>query len=201
MRYVKSCVTNQLEIDKSVFIGHLFPLTSAEDIPNLLKKVKSEHPKANHFCHASITGSNGQYAHSSDDGEPARTAGVSILEVLKHHELTDVLCVVVRYFGGIKLGAGGLIRAYAKTAGETIKQARFYIKKSVCSFEIVFAYALIGSMDRHFEEKATIIEKEFLENVTYRLYVHEGHLELIHDIRHLCLSVSELPPQIIHLDV
>ena len=77
-------------------------------------------PKASHYCSASLFGKGLEHATSSDDGEPSRTAGIPILEILKHHDITNVLCVVVRFFGGVKLGAGGLIRAYAKAANEVL---------------------------------------------------------------------------------
>ncbi len=201
MRYIKSVATQSIEIDKSIFIGLIFPLSDDQDQGSILQDVRSSHPKANHVCHASIQGPHGEYANSSDDGEPARTAGIPILEVMKHHEITDCLCVVVRYFGGIKLGAGGLVRAYTKAAALTIKHAQLYIKKTVPSFEITFPYSLIGNMDRHFEKKATILEKNFLENVTYRFYLLDDDQSSINDIRHLCLSIRALEHHVMHIDI
>jgi uncharacterized YigZ family protein len=201
MRYIKDVATQTIEIDKSVFIGLIFPLSENQDQQSIIQQVRMEHPKANHVCHASIRGLNGEYANSSDDGEPARTAGIPILEVMKHHDITDCLCVVVRYFGGIKLGAGGLVRAYTKTAAETLKQAKLYIQKTVPAYEISFAYNHIGTMDRHFEKKATILEKLFLETVTYRLYLFEDDPSAIHDIRHLCIRIETLNPHVIQIDI
>jgi uncharacterized YigZ family protein len=201
MRYIKGIATSRIEIEKSVFIGLIFPLSDEQDLQSLIKQVRNEHPKANHVCHASIRGVHGEYANSSDDGEPARTAGVPILEVLKHHDVTDCLCVVIRYFGGIKLGAGGLVRAYTKTAAETIKNAQLYIQKTVPSYEISFAYNLIGHMDHFFEKKATMLEKNFLETVTYRFYLHDDDPTFLNDIRHLCIHFCELKPHIIHIEI
>ncbi len=200
MRYIKESKPVSIEIEKSIFIGQLFPVSSLGDIQDILKNLKSQHPKANHFCYASIYGEEGQYANSSDDGEPSRTAGIPIFEVLKHHDVTMILCVVIRYFGGVKLGAGGLIRAYTKTAAETMKHAQFYIKKNVSVYEITFPYAMIGAIDHHLEEKATILEKIYLENVTYRLYVHENH-HLIDEIKHLLNHVNDLPPMTIDIQL
>lgn len=200
MRYVKASLPISIEIDKSVFIGQLFPISSLHDVQEIIKELRIKHPKANHFCYASIYGSDGQYANTSDDGEPSRTAGIPIFEVLKHHEVTNVLCVVIRFFGGIKLGAGGLVRAYTKTAAESLKHAHFFIRKSVSCYEITFPYSMIGPIDHHLEEKATIIEKNYLENVTYRFYVNDT-INVIHEIEHLCNDVRHLPPISIDIDL
>jgi uncharacterized YigZ family protein len=200
MRYVKASLPISIEIEKSTFIGLLFPVSSLQDIQEVIQTLKTEHPKANHFCYAAIYGEDGQYANSSDDGEPSRTAGIPIFEVLKHHDVTNVLCVVIRYFGGIKLGAGGLVRAYTKAAAESLKHAKFYIKKTVPTYEISFAYAMMGPIDRYLEEKATILEKIYLENVTYRLYILDDS-NVMDEIHHLCIHINHLPPITIDINL
>ena len=136
LRYLKQKTIYQLEINKSNFIAILYPLNLQEDIAFYIEQSKTDYPKANHYCSASFFGETKEHATASDDGEPSRTAGIPILEVLKHHEVTNILCVVVRYFGGIKLGSGGLVRAYTKACAEAMKSAKFYTKKIVPAYEI-----------------------------------------------------------------
>ncbi len=192
MKYLKEKITHQIEINKSIFIAILYPLTTQNDIPMLLDASKQAYPKANHYCSASVFGETMEHATASDDGEPSRTAGIPILEVLKHHDVTNILCVVVRYFGGIKLGGGGLIRAYTKAAADVIKEAKFYTKKIVPSYLIEFEYTLINQMDHYFEKKATITEKSFLTTVTYKLILLEDDESILHDITHLLIRHQSL---------
>ena len=112
----------EIEIKKSKFFGYYFNVESQEDVKTILEQIKKENKKATHVCYAfRIT--KGQYLEKAvDDGEPSGTAGKPILNVIQKQNLSNVLVVVVRYFGGIKLGAGGLVRAYSKTASETVKE-------------------------------------------------------------------------------
>lgn len=197
MRYIKKETFHKIEINKSKFIAYLFPLESREDIQMFLGKLRNEHPKANHFCHASLFGPQAEQQTASDDGEPSRTAGVPILEVLKHHDVTNILCVVVRYFGGVKLGAGGLVRAYTKACADVMEHARFYTKKKVSAYRITFSYKVIDTIDHHFTQSARITEKTFLENVTYELVLNSEDTSPITEIEHLLDQVEELAPRVI----
>ena len=108
------------EIKKSKFLGYIFKVETLEEISSILQDIKKEHKKATHITYAfTIKCPFSEKAY--DDGEPSGTAGRPILNVIHKNNLENVLLVVVRYFGGIKLGAGGLLRAYSKTASETIK--------------------------------------------------------------------------------
>lgn len=107
-----------LEVKKSTFIGLLYKVESINDIDKYLKEVKEEYKDAKHYCYAYKLIDKEKYF---DDGEPGGTAGLPIMEVLNKKELINVLCIVVRYFGGIKLGAGGLLRAYTKASSNTIE--------------------------------------------------------------------------------
>lgn len=111
----------ELEIKKSKFIGYLFEIKNVEEIKEKIDALKREHKKATHICYAYRL--NSPFAEKAvDDGEPSGTAGKPILNVLQKQNIYNSLLVVVRYFGGIKLGAGGLLRAYSKCASETIKK-------------------------------------------------------------------------------
>ena len=121
-RTIKEDGQVQEEIKKSRFICHIKRVTTEDEARNFIQAVKKEHYKATHNCSAFILGERSEMKRSSDDGEPSGTAGVPMLGVLENHQLTNVCAVVTRYFGGIKLGAGGLIRAYAGSVALAIKE-------------------------------------------------------------------------------
>lgn len=110
----------ELEIKKSRFIGRVYPIADEAEADALLAKVKKEHYKATHVCSAWVLNTVPARQKASDDGEPSGTAGKPILEVINMREIKNVLVLVIRYFGGIKLGAGGLIRAYSSAAAEVL---------------------------------------------------------------------------------
>lgn len=200
MRYIKEIVSNQIDIDKSIFIALLYPISEQEDILECLNDAKVKYPKANHYCHASILGETGEHQSASDDGEPSRTAGIPILEVLKHHDVTNICCVVIRYFGGIKLGAGGLVRAYTKACADAIKLAKFYQMKLVPVFKITFDYEKINLIEKTFEKDANVIDKTYLEFVSYTIILTDQKIERIDEIQHLLKNVVDLGFKTIHID-
>ena len=112
--------THEIEVRKSRFICTLMRTTTEDDARSAIEATRKRYWDANHTCTAWRIGPEGRLQRSSDDGEPAGTAGIPMLEVLRYRELTDVLAMVARYFGGTKLGAGGLIRAYGTVVSETI---------------------------------------------------------------------------------
>lgn len=200
MRYLKDKQVYQIEIQKSIFICVLYPLESINDKDMFLEEARLAYPKANHYCNASIYGEFGEQQTASDDGEPQRTAGIPMLEVLKHHDITNVLAVVIRYFGGIKLGAGGLLRAYTKAVADTLKTSKFYQKKIVSSFEVSFPYHLVNKLDQIDQKKVTILKKTFLEHVTYHLVLLDDDLSIFDEMKHEFISMKEMPPQILYID-
>ena len=193
MNYIKEITTHQIEIDKSIFIGILFPLDDPSEIKELIEKARAMFPKANHYCSASLYGEGLEHATSSDDGEPQRTAGIPILEVLKHNNITNVLCVVIRYFGGIKLGGGGLIRAYSKATSEVLKSAIFYEKKEMEGYKITFDYPLISKVDHILEDISIIKEKVYLEDVSYQIYFKDKDISVFDEIKHQFKLIEPLP--------
>lgn len=200
MRYIKEKASQQIEINKSIFIALIFPLESQSDIEGMISEVKHDYPKANHYCSASIFGETGEHQTASDDGEPSRTAGIPILEVLKHHDVTNILCVVVRFFGGIKLGSGGLVRAYTKAIADLMKEAKFFQKKLVPSYQITFDYPLINQMDHYLDKKATITEKSFLATVTYKIVLQDNEDSVLEDIKHQLIDYHKLDSEIIWIE-
>ena len=186
MYYLSEQITFESMIDKSRFIAIITPLFLSNDTQSILKTIKKQYPKANHYCSAYIseTGTG-----SSDDGEPSGTAGVPILEILNKYNLMDVYAVVVRYFGGIKLGAGGLIRAYAGTTKDALSQAKLLKKVTTRNFSVTFSYDKIQFMDQIFGEM--IIDKSFEKDVTYTLSFMES-TKVLEDHRYLMISVNDL---------
>lgn len=112
--------THELEIKKSRFLGTVARVGSEAEARAVLERVRKAHWDASHNCHAYIVGERGALQKASDDGEPAGTAGVPMLEVLRKRDLVDTIAVVSRWFGGVKLGAGGLVRAYGQTVSGTL---------------------------------------------------------------------------------
>lgn len=123
--YKTAATDTQIEylIKKSRFLGIIRRVNSLEQVTECLEKLKKEHPQATHICYGAVADSLGNLMRFSDDGEPQGTAGMPILEVIRKNNLRQVLVAVVRYFGGIKLGAGGLVRAYTYAAAKAIEAA------------------------------------------------------------------------------
>ena len=120
MKTISEKITNELIIKNSKFITIIYPITSIENIQGLIDETKLVYPKATHYCYAYIIN---DIKRSSDDKEPSGTAGTPMLNVLTKENYTNILVITVRYFGGIKLGAGGLVRAYSKSVKEALNIA------------------------------------------------------------------------------
>ena len=117
-------VDRELVVKRSRFLAHLSPVASVAEADAVVARVRREHWDARHHCVALVVGPHADQQRSTDDGEPSGTAGVPMLEVLRHREVTDVVAVVTRYFGGVLLGAGGLVRAYSTAVGDALDVAR-----------------------------------------------------------------------------
>lgn len=159
----------QFEIKKSKFLSFLIRCDDESLVKNHIADISENFEGATHYCYAYIIdGKEKAY----DDGEPSGTAGLPILNVLKKNNLTNVVCVVVRYFGGIKLGAGGLLRAYSKAASEVLKNSTItnYSKK-VC-VSISFEYDVVSKID--YILKDIEVTKSFDELITYNFSVDEN---------------------------
>ena len=168
----KTPVTNSITIKRSEFITNLIPVTSEQEIEEHLKNLRKKYYDATHNCYAYILGTNNEIKYkASDDGEPSRTAGVPILDSLQKNNLTNCLCVVTRYFGGIKLGAGGLVRAYSESSSSAISlitDLEEIIEKT--KITITLSYDLTNTVLKQMNSY-TLIDKNFLNDVvlTYEL--------------------------------
>ena len=191
-------------IKKSRFICHLKRITSEEEGRNYIDAIKKEHYKANHSCSAMIIGERGEIKRSSDDGEPSGTAGVPMLTVLEKQELTNVVAVVTRYFGGIKLGAGGLIRAYAGSVAHATKEIGLVHVKEQAGLELTLTYPQYQVFANFLEqENLTEQNTQFLEQVTTELYVDPEVLDVIQerliDFYQGKITMTKIDPQIIEV--
>lgn len=160
------------EIKKSRFICHLKRVESEDEARDYIAQIKKMHHKANHSCSAMIIGENSEIKRSSDDGEPSGTAGVPILTVLEKQELTNVVAVVTRYFGGIKLGTGGLIRAYSGSVANATKEIGIVEVKEQEGIKITLTYPQYQTFANFLASEGLVeSETEFLENVTTSIYL------------------------------
>ncbi len=200
MYEINQIYENKITINKSDFIAILYPIKDKEDISLCIKDAKDKYSKATHYCYAGTLGDNRAWATYQDDGEPKGTAGMPILDVIDHHNLTNALCVVIRYFGGIKLGAGGLVRAYSNATSEVLKLVSFLEKKEVFNYKISFPYHMINQIDYLIEEKGTILNKEFLEIVTYHIYLLKDDLTSLDEIKHL-IQIEKLDQSYIYVPI
>lgn len=163
-------------INRSRFIGRCFPVTSEEAALSLLGDIRKKHWDATHNCFAYRIGETASIARFSDDGEPGGTAGMPIMDVLRSKELTDVLVVVTRYFGGVLLGAGGLVRAYSRSAADAVAEAGIVSYIPAKQLTVSMDYSRYGSMEQYIRSAVQVDDVEFMENVTMRVTVAEEKL-------------------------
>lgn len=171
-RTIKEDGQVQEEIKKSRFICHAKRVYSEEEARDFITAIKKEHYKATHNCSAFIIGERSEIKRTSDDGEPSGTAGVPMLGVLENHDLTNVCVVVTRYFGGIKLGAGGLIRAYAGSVALAVKEIGIIEIKEQAGIAIQMSYAQYQEYSNFLKEHDLMeLETNFTVQVDTMIYV------------------------------
>ena len=177
-RTIKEDGQVQEEIKKSRFICHAKRVYSEEEARAFITAIKKEHYKATHNCSAFIIGERSEIKRTSDDGEPSGTAGVPMLGVLENHNLTNVCVVVTRYFGGIKLGAGGLIRAYAGSVALAVKEIGIVEIKEQAGIQIQMSYAQYQEYG-NFLKKHNLMELEtnFTDQVETIIFVDKEDKE------------------------
>ena len=168
---------SELIINKSRFITLLAKVKSEEEVKIYLNNIKNEYKDATHYCFSYIIDNTKRF---NDDGEPGGTAGMPILNVLENNNLNYILCIVVRYFGGIKLGAGGLVRAYSKSASEAINNSKLNKLEIGKIVTIKFNYDKQKLIDGLLKE--IIINNKIFDNIiTYNFYITDNEYNLIKD--------------------
>jgi len=179
----------EFEEKKSKFIGHVKPINTKLEAEEFIKMIKMMYPTANHNCSAYKVFDDGQeYYKVDDDGEPGGTAGKPMGEILTLLEVDNLVVVATRYFGGVKLGAGGLVRNYAKTAKLAVQEAGVIEYVETKKYVVDFAYdrvtdveAIIGAYE------GNIFEKEYLDRITYRVSMGSKALEKLREIRDIVI--------------
>ena len=168
----------QEEIKKSRFICHAKRVYSEEEARDFIAAIKKDHYKATHNCSAFIVGEKSEIKRTSDDGEPSGTAGVPMLGVMENHQVTNVCFVVTRYFGGIKLGAGGLIRAYAGSVALAIKEIGLIEIKEQAGLRLKMSYSQYQNFDNFLKAEDLIeFDTEFTDLVATTIYIDKQEKE------------------------
>jgi uncharacterized YigZ family protein len=176
---VKGYGENEINIERSRFIAYVNRAETEEEAQAFIADIKKKHWDATHNCSAYMIGEHNLIQKANDDGEPSGTAGVPMLEVLKKRDLKDTVVVVTRYFGGIKLGAGGLIRAYGKATSEGLNATGIVERKLMRIMKTKIDYTWLGKVENevrssHYQLK----EIQYLDTVEVEVFVEEGAKEL-----------------------
>jgi uncharacterized YigZ family protein len=166
---VKRASETEFVINRSRFIGRCYPLESEEQTVTILANVRKRHYDASHNCYAYVLGQNCGTARYSDDGEPGGTAGLPIMEVLKQKGITNALCVVTRYFGGILLGAGGLVRAYSRSASDAAEAAGIAEVRPGVELSFSVDYDLFSRLETYIRKQTQVLACDFAEKVLMRV--------------------------------
>lgn len=194
------------EVKKSRFICQIKRITTEEEVKAFIIAIKKEHYKANHSCSAMIIGDKSQIKRSSDDGEPSGTAGIPMLSVLEKQGLTNLVVVVTRYFGGIKLGTGGLIRAYSGVTAAAIKELGIVDVKKQAGLEVTLTYPQYQTYAQ-FLEQVALMETEtlFSDTITTAIYFdperEEEILAILTDYYHGKVQFTTIDPKIIEVPI
>ena len=186
MYSIKNNIENTYIIKKSKFITKLYKINSIDEIDSILNNLKTEYKDSTHICYAYIVNSKEK---CFDDGEPSGTAGLPILNILKKNNLTNIFAVVIRYFGGIKLGAGGLTRAYSNSVNDTLKLTNIIELTEGYLVELEFSFDQSRLVDYMLNNKK-IIDKIYNDNIIYKFYLSEDELYFIPELEKVAIHVS-----------
>ncbi|MCE4955852.1 YigZ family protein [Macrococcoides caseolyticum] len=161
-------------INKSRFITYLYQISSEDEAKTIINDIKKKHKDANHNCSAYTLGDAHQIQKANDDGEPSGTAGVPMLEALKKNDVHNTLAIVTRYFGGVKLGTGGLIRAYQGGVSNAIHSVGKVIIKNACVYHVTIQYELSGKFEHQIAAHPfVILDTIYTDKVTYVIQITE----------------------------
>lgn len=171
----------ELSIQKSRFIGYALPVENEQEAVQFIEKIKKKHYNATHNVPVYLIGEDMMVQRYSDDGEPSGTAGIPILEMLKKEGITNICIVVTRYFGGIKLGTGGLVRAYTDSAKAVLESAQVVRKAVFRKLDVTIPYHLHGKVQNAIlgREDVYICNTDYSDYVKIEMYVLEGLQEAV----------------------
>lgn len=187
MKTISNNNSSEIIINKSRFICELIKVYNTDDVTNNIEIIKSKYKDATHYCYSYIIDNTKRF---SDDGEPGGTAGLPILNVLENNDLNYTLAVVIRYFGGIKLGAGGLVRAYTKSVSDCLNKTPISNIVNGYSLEIEFNYDKVKLIDNSLKD-IIIKNKQFNETIIYNLDISkEKYISLEELLNNNCININ-----------
>jgi len=164
----------EIKITRSTFIGHLHYVETPEEAKAFISGIAAQHKTANHNCWAYVVGDKGQIFHSSDAGEPSGTAGKPMLNMLKKHDMTNIVAVVTRYFGGVKLGVRGLIEAYGESVEVTINDAPLKKQVKYATYNLTCGYDFADTLKhRATGMNAEIMDTQYTADVQMSLRIED----------------------------
>ena len=172
---INEIITNEIVINKSRFITTLFPVKNIDDVNYFLSLTKKKYYDATHNCYAYIIGENANIQKCSDDGEPQKTAGFPMLDVLKKNNMTNILAITTRDFGGILLGAGGLVRAYSESVSECLKNAKKYQNVTYQKIIINIDYSVYNALGKDLN-KYKILNQDFKDSISLILGIKKNEV-------------------------
>lgn len=197
-RTIENEVMVEQTINKSKFLSYLAPVQNEEEAKEYLLSIKKEHHKATHHCSAYICD---DIERSNDDGEPASSAGMPMLQVLRGKDMNYVIAVVVRYYGGIQLGVGGLIRAYGSSVTQAIDSAIILKPSLVFDYDLFFPYEFINDVEIYLEDFASVVNRDYTDRVKYTIYTtKEELLDKLSDITRGEIELQALGTRIEYLE-
>lgn len=168
----------ELKVVGSRFIADLYPVSTKEEVESYLERIRKEFYDATHHCYAFRLGANAELTRAADDGEPSGTAGKPILMVLEGAKLTNVLCIVTRYFGGTKLGTGGLARAYADAAKLAVEDAEIKTVYHMKELRLTYAFDDMSGVERMFAKYGCEkLESAYSDTVEMRIAIRQSLVE------------------------
>ncbi|WWB86077.1 YigZ family protein [Priestia aryabhattai] len=175
---VKQEGSHEITIQKSRFICHMKRVATEEEAQQFIQDIKKQHWNATHNCSAYLIGERDQFQKANDDGEPSGTAGVPMLEVLKKRGLKDTVVVVTRYFGGIKLGAGGLVRAYGKSVSEALNELGTVKRTLMAVMHTIVDYTWLGKLENELRSSVYLLKEiHYADMVEIETFVEESQTE------------------------
>lgn len=176
MKTIKNTFVNEIVINKSIFITTIFRVNSIEEVNEYLSQTRKKYYDATHNCYAYILGQKAEIQKASDDGEPQKTAGMPMLDVLKKREMTNILAITTRYFGGILLGAGGLIRAYSTSVSEALNKINIYAYLDYEKISVSVSYPTYNIIEGYLK-KYTIFDTQYSDIVKIEVGVEPSQVE------------------------
>ena len=188
MLTIKENITNEYEIKKSKFITLLYKIDDVKEVNEILENVKGNYKDATHYCYSYKLDNTEKF---SDDKEPSGTAGLPMMEVLNKRGLNHILCIVIRYFGGIKLGAGGLVRAYTKSVTECLKKTNILEFEYGYKLDIIFSYDERKIME-NILNNYQIVNKIYQDNITYTITCNELEFNTLKENNYNICNINKI---------